>query len=60
MKLMKIRSIRSAVVELYPILSFQTVHISICLRTINQLILPVVCLQGLALLFMQLLFFFNL
>ncbi|KAF5760538.1 hypothetical protein HanXRQr2_Chr16g0754671 [Helianthus annuus] len=56
---MKIRSIRSVVVECQPIFSFQTLHISICLRTINQLILLVVCFQGLALLFMQLLFFFK-
>ncbi|MFS7998513.1 hypothetical protein Hanom_Chr12g01154721 [Helianthus anomalus] len=57
---MKIRSIGSVVVERHPIFSFQTLHISICLRTINQLILLVVCFQGLALLFMQLLFFFML
>ncbi|KAF5822875.1 hypothetical protein HanXRQr2_Chr01g0032011 [Helianthus annuus] len=52
-------SIRSVVVERYPIFGFQTVHISICLNTINQLILLVVCFQRLALLFMQLLFFFK-
>ncbi|MFS8025843.1 hypothetical protein Hanom_Chr16g01479861 [Helianthus anomalus] len=57
---MKIRSIRSVVVECHPIFSFQTLHISLCLRTINQIILLVVCFQGLTLLFMQLLFFFKL
>ncbi|MFS7907462.1 hypothetical protein Hanom_Chr01g00071621 [Helianthus anomalus] len=58
LSLLNHQSIRSVVVERYPIFSFQSVHISICLRTINQLILLVVCFQGLALLFMQLLFFF--
>ncbi|KAF5798882.1 hypothetical protein HanXRQr2_Chr07g0298131 [Helianthus annuus] len=45
---MKTRSIRSVVVvECHSIFSFQTLHISICI--INQLILLVVCFQGLAL-----------